>query len=234
MSSGRSAVARMVALSGSNQSSREGSSVSATNTVGVRPSTRGSNPGARDAQPRERARRGSAGGRDERERGRAQDRDDDRDHRAMPRHRAPGRSQQRLGLGRHVGVTETVVHIRRGCSYASRLPAEGPSYENTDDHPRNREGTPRRRYVDRYRCAESIDSEEFPLEYRPFIIESSDRTELFSIFSNARNHRRAFPCNTTFCAVRLPARRRRESERPRARSLGARSTSVVCFHSLKN
>ena len=32
-------MARMVALSGSNQSSREGSSVSATNTVGVRPST---------------------------------------------------------------------------------------------------------------------------------------------------------------------------------------------------
>ena len=39
MSSGRSAAARMVALSGSNQSSREGSSASATNTVGVRPST---------------------------------------------------------------------------------------------------------------------------------------------------------------------------------------------------
>ena len=82
---------------------------------------RGSNPGARDAQPRERARRGfAAGGRDERERGRAQDRDDDRDHRAMPRHRAPGRSQQRLGLGRHVGVTETVVRIRRGCFLTRR------------------------------------------------------------------------------------------------------------------
>ena len=241
MSSGRSAVARMVALSGSNQSrGRDPRSRRRTPWVFGRRRARIEPGSPRRPAARTRARRGfAAGGRDERERGRAQDRDDDRDHRAMPRHRAPGRSQQRLGLGTPCRCDrDGGAHPTRVFPYASRLPAEGSSYETPTDHPRNREERADDRYVDRYRCAESIDSEEFPFGIQTIHHSSSlpDRTELFHFFRTRETTAERFrvtPLSEWWRAAPGPPARR-ESERPRARSLGARSTSVVCFHSLKN